>query len=263
LDKINRYIVNTTSELMRKPLIGISPGYAGPDPDRKFAKAGHINFVDLNYSSSVEAAGGLPIVLPHFRKDDNIKRLVEMIDGLVLIGGNDIHPSRYGQELFATEHDTAEERDEFEMRLLEVYYPTGKPILAICRGFQVLNVFLGGSMVQDIPAMIGSTHHFQEPGTLTPSHHVRLEDGCLAARLTGKTNVAVNSFHHQTLDRIAEPLRPVGYSDEGLVEVVEAPDHPFVLAVQWHPERMGYAAEQRSLFEGFIDACRESSVVSR
>jgi len=236
------------------PIIGISPGYAGPDPTRTFAPAGRINFCDLNYIECLEAAGGLPIVLGFTENRDQMRRLADHVDGLMLIGGTDIHASRYGQEMLPTEQMPVFERDEFEFRFLEYFLEREKPVFAICRGHQTLNVLLGGTLIQDIPTQLGSVHHLQPPGTVAIAHTVTLLENSLAHRVFRAETVEVNSFHHQCVDRLSDKLVATGWSEEGIIEVFEHVTHPFVLSVQWHPERMRLFPQQAKLFEQFVRA---------
>lgn len=237
------------------PVIGISPGYAGPDLKRNFAPAGRIIFSDLNYVEGVAKAGGLPLLIGYTSERDQLERYADHLDGVVLIGGVDIHPSRYGQEPEATEQVPVPERDEFELRFLEVFWEREKPIFAICRGFQLVNIAFGGSLVQDIPSHIGPVHHLQTPGSTSIAHSVRLEEGSLLHSILGETSIDVNSFHHQTVEKLGQGLRAVGWSEEGLIEVFEHETHPYLLSVQWHPERMRDSEQQESLFQHFVSAC--------
>lgn len=237
------------------PIVGISPGFAGPDPARKFAPSGRIIFCDMNYTESLEGAGALPFLIPFSDSRDQLERVADHIDGLVMIGGVDVHPERYGQTLEPTEQQPIPERDEFEFRFLEIFLQREKPIFAICRGFQVLNILQGGTLVQDIPSKIGPIHHLQSPGSVTVAHQVTVDKNSLIHRILGETTVDVNSFHHQTIDKLGSGLTAVGMSEEGFIEVIELEAHPYVLAVQWHPERMRSFRQQQMLFSDFVKAC--------
>ncbi len=238
-----------------RPVIGISPGYAPPDPTRSFAPAGRVNFCDLNYSESIEHAGGIPLILPFTSHRDQMLRYADHVDGLVLIGGVDIDSIRYGQELEPTEQKPVPERDDFEFTFLEMFLEREKPVLGICRGFQVLNVFFGGTLVQDIPSHLGPVHHMQTPGSVSVAHQVRLEEDSLIHKILKSTLIDVNSFHHQTIGKLGNQLKAVGWSEEGLIEVFEHETHPYLLTVQWHPERMRSFPQQRQLFKHFVSTC--------
>ncbi|MCB1061033.1 MAG: gamma-glutamyl-gamma-aminobutyrate hydrolase family protein [Calditrichaeota bacterium] len=238
-----------------RPVVGISPGFAGPDPSRKFAQAGRIVFCDLNYTEGVENAGGMPFLIPFTSDQEQIERVADHIDGLVLIGGVDVHPKHYGQTLEPTEQQPVDERDEFEFRFLDAFLKREKPIFAICRGFQVINIALCGTLVQDIPSKLGPVHHLQTPGSQTVAHQVTLDQGSMIHKILGETLIDVNSFHHQTIDKLGNGLRAVGRSEEGLIEVFEHESHPYLIAVQWHPERMRNSEQQKMLFNDFVKAC--------
>jgi putative glutamine amidotransferase len=228
-----------------------------PDPIRRanLHRQVEVNFCDLNYTESVEAGGGLPIMIPFTSDRDQMERVADLIDGLVMIGGVDVHPKHYGQELEPTEQQPVDERDEFEFRFLEVFLKREKPIFAICRGFQVLNIMMGGTLVQDIPSKLGPVHHLQSPGSQSIAHQVTLDQNSLIYKILGETVIDVNSFHHQTVDKLGNGLRAVGKSEEGLIEVFEHDAHPYLLAVQWHPERMRDSVQQKMLFSDFVKAC--------
>jgi putative glutamine amidotransferase len=243
------------------PLIGIIPGFASPDLSRSFSPSGSINFVDFNYSESIENAGGAPCIIPYTCDDKMIARYCEIMDGLMLIGGADVDAERYGQRPLPSEFAPTPERDEFEIAFLRSFKETGKPVFGICRGIQLLNVALGGTLIQDIPSRLNRVHHMLGVGSQEIAHEVRICSDSLIARILGSDDIEVNSFHHQCVDRLGNGLRAVGHSEEGIVEVVEHESHPFMLAVQWHPERMRSSARQLDLFKGFVRACCESEVV--
>jgi putative glutamine amidotransferase len=242
------------------PLIGIATGYAGPDPNRAFVRLGNLNYCDLNYSRRVERAGGLPIFLPHLHEDVDarIAQTASMLDGLLLTGGEDVDPTHYGQDWFACDTPPARERDHFELPLVRAFFETGKPMLGICRGIQLINVAMGGTLVQDIPHFVGPTHHSQSAETTESTHQVSLDESSRLARIFGAVTVDVNSHHHQAVDRAAAGVKVVGRSEEGIVEAIEHAQHPYLIGVQWHPERLGGDAfAHQELFDDFVRACRE------
>jgi putative glutamine amidotransferase len=243
------------------PLIGILPGFSPPDLSRKISPAGSINFVDLNYIGSIEDAGGVPCIIPYIKDQGLISHYCEMLDGLMLIGGADVAPERYRQEPLPSEFAPTPERDEFEINFLQVFKETGKPVFGICRGIQLLNVAFGGTLIQDIPSMLNRVHHMQGVGSLEIAHEVRIDPDSIIALLLGPEDVEVNSFHHQSVESVGGGLRAVGHSEEGIIEVVEHENHPFMLAVQWHPERMRNDKRQLSLFKSFVKACCESEII--
>jgi putative glutamine amidotransferase len=243
----------------RSPLIGVTPGYAGPSTDRNFCRTAEIIYSDLNYLRRVEESGGLAVLLSHTERDNGFAQLSLQLDGLLLSGGDDVHPGRYGQELEFDNLSLSKARDDFEVGLIQAFVPTGKPILAICRGIQVLNVALGGTLLQDIPNQVGSMHHSQSVPSTQPTHKVRILEDSRIHRIFGCNLLDVNSHHHQAIDRAAPGLKIVARSEEGVIEAVEHEDHPYMIAVQWHPERLALEIDvQKRLFADFVNACGDS-----
>lgn len=218
-----------------KPLIGITPS---PRSDERFGES----FSMANtYVSAVEAAGGIPVVLPPHR--GGVAELAEALDGVLFSGGGDIRPSRYGDEtMHPTTYGISDLRDEFELALLDAALARDLPVLCICRGIQVLNVGFGGTLYQDVADQFpgASAHRPEGEGGARhePLHAVAAEPGSLLAGVYGQGEIAANSFHHQTLKEIGAGLEVIGRSADGSVEAVAAPDRRFVLGVQWHPEMM-------------------------
>ncbi len=243
--------------MREQPLIGVTPGYAAPSETRDFCRSANVYYCDQNYLQRVEEAGGVPLLLAHVGAA-GVTRLAEMVHGLLLTGGEDVHPEHYGQEVKAQSCVISEARDGFELALLQAVLARRRPVLAVCRGVQLLNVALGGTLLQDLPLEIGSAHHSQKRPSALPTHDVRLQSGSRIARCFGTETLAVNSHHHQAVDALGVGLTAVGWSEEGIVEAVEHDTHPFVMGVQWHPERLAseYAVQQR-LFAEFVQACRE------
>ena len=240
-----------------RPLIGVTPGIAGPSETREFSKSSNVLYCGVDYVNRIAEAGGVPVLLTITDDVESIERIAEAIDGLLLTGGEDVSPEYYGQEAVMPEMVAMKQRDHFELELIKVYLATQKPLLAICRGHQVVNVALGGTLIQDLPSLVGSSHHFQTALPPAATHHVKLDSGCVVARALGSQKLNVNSYHHQAIDRVAPSLRAVGYSEEGFVEAVEHCDHPYLVGVQWHPERLtADGNEHHLLFEHFVEACR-------
>jgi len=212
------------------------------------------------YLEAVMAAGGVPLlVLPEDGPQE-----VRRAQGLLLAGGLDVHPARYGQEIDPRVAGTVEldgERDAFELEALAWALEAGAPVLGICRGIQLLNVALGGTLLQDLslrgidPAVHQQRHRFPPLQEWEPAHSVRLDPASHLARILGGEEAGVNSFHHQAVDVPAGGLRVVARAPDGLVEGVEAVGLPFVLGVQWHPERMAARdPRQRALFAALVEA---------
>ena len=189
----------------------------------------------LSYVKAVQGAGAVAFELgpdSHAAPEQILRHL----DGLMLAGGRDVDPPSYGADLHAETDQARPERDRFEIALARCAVELEMPVLGICRGMQVLNVALGGTLEQHLPDQIGSHRHRHTPGVFA-DHEVRLEPGSLAARAAGSERLAVKSHHHQALERIGDGLVESGWSEpDEVVEAVELRDHPFALGVLWHPE---------------------------
>jgi putative glutamine amidotransferase len=218
------------------------------------------------YVRSVLAAGGVPIILSPLLGPSFAMRALDGADGLVLTGGEDIHPALYGAEASPHLYPPNRERDLFELALFAAARQRELPILGICRGIQLVNVALGGTLFQDLPSeRPGPVAHDPGGARDARSHEVWLQEGSRAARALGRTAFSVNSFHHQAVDRLAAGLIASGWSADGLIEAVESPaEAAWLLAVQWHPEEMHTegAAPERGLFRALVEAAgsREASL---
>lgn len=217
------------------------------------------------YLVAIQEAGGLPLVVTPAHGGAALRALYELCDGLVLTGGEDVAPERYGEAVTHPAVESVPERDALEVQLIEWALADDLPILAICRGIQILNVALGGTLYQDLPTDLpGHLGHDQTrlepPAARTePRHPVVVRPGSALADLLGAERVEVNSLHHQGLKRLAPVLAAVAHAPDGLVEGVEPADPArwrFVVGVQWHPEELARAgdAPSRRLFEGFVAA---------
>lgn len=205
------------------------------------------------YVDAVRGAGGLPLLLPPGETDP--VAFLEVVDGLVLCGGGDMHPSRFGGEAHPAQFWVCEERDAFDVRLALAALERRTPLLAICRGMQVLNVALGGDLHVHLPEAVGESvpHRVSEDESST--HRVRLAADSHLARMHPTLEISVTSWHHQGIARVGEGLRPAAWADDGTVEALELPDRPEVLAVQWHPEM----THEDRLFEEFTERSRAFS----
>lgn len=244
-----------------KPVILISPD---------FEKQG-VEFNDsslslsLRYAQAIEACGGIPLVMPHTAAKETVAGYVRNADGVLLTGGDDINPNLSAPKASralkgkAIITEDGGSRDLFELLLVDEVFRQRKPLLAICRGHQILNVALGGTLIVDIPSQRPSRiNHRQMDRKMELVHSVRLTPGSLLVKMTKTRLLGVNSTHHQAVDRVAAALKPVAKSADGIVEAMELkqPDQlPFLLSVQFHPERLlGRHREHRKIFEAFIQA---------
>lgn len=231
-----------------RPLVGVT---VGSDP------RGQSHFsLRRDYLRAVETAGGLPVVLAPGAPEDAAD-LLGRLQALVLSGGDDIDPALYGEMRHETVTQVAPERDTFELALCREALRVDLPTLAICRGQQVLNVAMGGTLVQDIPSTVsGAANHDPLGERWELAHEVRLLPGSRLRRVLGEDKVAVNSFHHQAVKDLGRGLRATAWAvDDGVVEGIEAEGSRFVLGVQWHPESFwdrppGF----RALFVALVDA---------
>jgi gamma-glutamyl-gamma-aminobutyrate hydrolase PuuD len=201
------------------------------------------------YVESVEAAGGRPLLVPP--SDDGTDETLEAIHGLVLPGGTDLEPQLYGQEPHEETYGVVPERDRAELTLLQGALERDLPVLAICRGSQILNVARGGDLVQHLPEVVGHEGHKEEPGVFG-DHDVRIDAGSRLGELVG-AHAPIKSHHHQGFGRVGEGLREVAWAEDGTIEAIEDPGRPFVLGVLWHPE----AGEDKALFHALVEAARE------
>lgn len=213
--------------------------------------------LNIAYTSAVERSGGVPIVVPPFGDAREAARLIERVDALLLTGGEDVDPSRYGEPRHATVSTVSGPRDATEIALVLEARARGIPTLAICRGIQLLNVALGGSLVQDIPAeWPGALDHDPGGDRGARTHEVRIEPGSRLAATLGTPALHVNSFHHQAPRRVAGALRATAWAPDGIVEGVEpVADEWWALGVQWHPEELD-GADTR-LFRDLVERARE------
>jgi putative glutamine amidotransferase len=201
--------------------------------------------IPADYVQAVERAGGRPLLVPP--SEDGIDETLAALDGLVFSGGSDLDPDLYGQEPHPETLGVREERDCAELALLTAALERDLPVLAICRGSQVLNVARGGDLVQHLPDVVGDEKHKHTPGTFA-DHDVTVEPGTRLESLLGD-HAPVKSHHHQGLGRLGDGLRVTARAEDGTIEAVEAADRRFALGVLWHPE----AGEDMKLFEALVE----------
>jgi len=234
-----------------RPLIGISTYHRETAGRSRFS-------LPSAYVDALRAAHGLAVLVTPGEAEP--EELLERLDGLVLSGGGDLDPASYGGDTHARTYSVSPERDAFELALLRGALARGLPTLAICRGMQILNVALGGDLHAHLPDVVGETVVHRLSQTEAAAHPVRLEAGSrLAEGLGLRALGAVPSWHHQALSRLGTGLRPVAWAPDDVIEAVELPGEPQLVAVQWHPELAGDAIEGRGLFEALVARARESA----
>jgi putative glutamine amidotransferase len=237
---------------MPKPLIGITTRN-GRDAD------GHpLTALQHSYINAVTQAGGLPVLIPAVFSMEDFLDLYSRLQGILFSGGGDVSLKYFDGSDHPRIGEVDEARDLTEITLLRRAVSDGKPILGICRGAQVMNVALGGTLYTHIADQLKGALDHNYPGSLRRAlvHPVNVDEAARAAEIFGETLLHVNSLHHQGLREIAPSLRAAGYAPDGLVEVVEIPDHPYAIGVQWHPEWLIDQPVMRRLFRSFVDASK-------
>lgn len=213
------------------------------------------DLLPIGYADAVATAGGIPLLLPP-ADPGRAAATVETLDGLVLSGGADIDPERYGARPHPQTGPIRDDRDNWEIALVQAALGRDIPILAICRGIQVLNVALGGDLIQHLPDVVGNSDHCETFGKMG-RHDVRLaETGIIGGILGNRATVATH--HHQAVDNLGSGLIPTGWAADGIIEAVERAKSTWVVGVQWHPE----AHDGAELFAAFIAACKHSVSVA-
>lgn len=235
----------------RKPLIGVLP----------LVDEGKESYWMLpGYMKGIEEAGGLPVMLPLTEEEAAIAQLAEAFDGFVFTGGPDVSPWVYGEEKLDICGDCTEARDRMESRLLPLVLAADKPVLGICRGIQILNAVLGGTLYQDHPTQHPSkvNHRMAAPYDRA-EHGVQIVPETPLAKILRQEKIGVNSCHHQAIKDLSEKLNPMAAAEDGLIEAVYMPDKKFVVAVQWHPE-FSYKVDEnsRKIFRAFVEAAEEA-----
>ena len=238
---------------MASPLLGITTSRIRADPSLPFLQA-----VLSTYTDAVYSAGGLPVLFPAGVAGPPLMELFARMDGILLSGGGDLDPACYQQTPRIELREVDAARDEMEIDLARMAADARKPLLAICRGLQVVNVARGGDLYQDIASILptGAGHDQPEGMEQETVHVVEIREGSRLRGIVGQSSLGTNSFHHQAVDRVGSGLRVTARAPDGIVEAMELEEHPFGLCVQWHPEKMPDHPSMRSIFGAFVDASR-------
>ena len=254
------------SRMARPPLILISPSF-----EKRGAEFSDLSIsLSLRYEQAILAAGGLPLIAPATTDRVSLAESVRRTDGVLLTGGDDINPDLYDESLPAAIRKTVNQtpdggrRDAMERTLIAEIFRQQKPVLAICRGHQLLNVAVGGKLISDIRLQRpDALNHRHTDKLFNLVHSVTVTPGSLFARICGKQRLGVNSTHHQAIAQPADPFVATACSSDGLVEAMElrpemAESMPFLLSVQFHPERLVQKGERyRAIFKAFVMACKK------
>ena len=232
----------------KRPVIGVVPLY---DIQRDSL------WMIPGYLDGIAAAGGIPVVLPLTEDEQVLGQLAYEIDGFLMTGGQDVSPALYGEERLDSCGETLPVRDGMESRLFQLCLERDVPVLGICRGIQLMNVLLGGTLYQDLPSQHPTeTEHHMSPPYDRPVHQVEICKGTPLFDLIQTERMDVNSYHHQAVRDKAPALQTMAVSEDGLIEAVCLPERPFVWAVQWHPELSWRTDEKsRRIFEAFVGRC--------
>ena len=247
---------------MKKPIIGISASMIYEEKDELFL-GDKYSCAAYSYIDAVYKSWGIPITLPILKDVSAIREQVKLLDGLILSGGRDVDPHFYGEEPLEKLEAIFPERDVHETALIKAATDLKKPIFAICRGMQILNVACGGTLYQDISYAPGEhIKHYQIGSPYQATHTIKIDKNSILFKMADKMEIErVNSFHHQALKQVAKGLKVVATAPDGIIEAVEAEneDGPFILGVQFHPEMMfDKSTFVRGMFKRFINICIES-----
>ncbi|KML43595.1 gamma-glutamyl-gamma-aminobutyrate hydrolase family protein [Cytobacillus firmus] len=233
-----------------KPIIGVTSNLDD-----------HTLSVSMDNIHSLLNAGAVPVVVPNLLDDEKVEKLAETLDGLLLTGGGDIDPTLFGEEPHQKLGSICPERDVFEISMIQKVLARNKPILAICRGCQVLSIALGGDMYQDIFSQIGVPllQHGQKAPRWHATHFVNVKRDSLLHKVTGMQSFKVNSYHHQAVRKMPENFEVCAEASDGVIEAFESTKHRFALGVQWHPECMTQKNDDPSnaIFDAFVKACSQ------
>jgi putative glutamine amidotransferase len=238
---------------MKRPLIGVTPDIHVPEfgaTDFSLREA---------YADALLTLGATPVLL-FPTETDGLTDVLPLLDGVLFTGGVDVDPATYGAERSPLCGKTVPRRDAFERELFSRFFPTGKPILGICRGMQILNALRGGTLYQDIPTECALTSLHCSSVESPAFHGVSVLEGTPLSALFPEGGARVNSFHHQAVRSLSPAFLPMALSDDGVLEALYDPRHPFLWAVQWHPERI-FREEplSRRILAAFIEAARHST----
>jgi putative glutamine amidotransferase len=248
------------------PFVGVSTSEVRSPGDSKPVAQGEPPRTELalgeRYLDAVRAAGGMPVILAPVGSDA-VDPLLDHLDAVCLSGGPDLDPAAYGVAAHPEIGPTQPELDAFELELARAAVARGMPVLGLCRGMQVLNVALGGSLHQHLPDLDSQLNHRQDRLSTEPSHRVTLERDSRLTKVIGRRYVEVNSFHHQAVHGLGRGLTAAGRAPDGVVEAIEAPGRRFTFGVQWHAECLVGRPEHLALFRGLVRAARGHEVAPR
>ena len=237
---------------MKKPIIGISGSIMVMENGR--FPGYRRSYVNEDYVRAVRAAGGVPLILPMLDDPSILNHYVETIDGLILSGGHDVAPLCYGEQPLQKLGQILPERDTYDKMLIDRALEKKMPILGICRGMQIMNVALGGSLYQDLTYIPNcELRHDQYSDPSMATHEIEIDTESKLYDIVKEKRIQTNSFHHLAVKKLAPDFEVVARADDGVVEAVEHKDYPFVLGLQWHPEMMALTNDHMmKIFKAFV-----------
>lgn len=251
----------TNSQQVRRPFIAVMPKYVTSDRLPHEVSACDSLLIADNYLQAIIRAGGIPLVLPITDNAETYDAIFSLADGFLLTGGTDLSPNLYGgnseNEMLNVRESV---REGVEFRLLDYAFEHDVPLLGICRGIQLLNVYKGGTLYEDLVEGLPEEDeggqpivHWQSIDYSLPSHTVKLVEGALLSELLERDEAFTNSMHHQGVRRLADSLEPLAYGPGGLVEALRVPELTFAVGLQWHPEYLGAHQNMNRIFEAFVE----------
>ena len=236
---------------MKKPIIGLTPSH---DAEK------NMFYLNPLYVQALEQSGAACFMFPLGISLDSLRQLAALCDGILFTGGPDVHPFRFGEETLPKCGEVSALRDDLEIALLPIAMEQQKPILGICRGIQLINICLGGSIYQDLESQLSGCSqllcHQQPYSPVTPSHYAEVVPGSRLQSIVETGRLEVNSIHHQAIRLLAPGLTACARTSDGLIEAIEMDSYPFLLGVQWHPELLFSSQESaQKIFRAFVRAC--------
>jgi putative glutamine amidotransferase len=239
------------------PKIGITLSEARENPTYRWPARKRFDYVKREYYEAILASGGIPVLLPNTEPPSDLGALIELLDGLLVTGGGDMHPGNFAQEPHPKLGPTSVARDNFELAIIEQMLEERKPILGVCRGHQALNIALGGTLHQDLSCLPHPTLVHADPQqTAKINHNVVIDETSKLFGIIGSSSIETNSSHHQVIDKLGRGLKAVAFAPDGVIEAIEHEGFKFVIGVQWHPEGIMEREHSRRLFKALINgAC--------
>ncbi|MDR7869269.1 MAG: gamma-glutamyl-gamma-aminobutyrate hydrolase family protein [Tissierellaceae bacterium] len=246
---------------MKQPLIGLTSNTLREIPEAVKMGLGipgqNWQLLADDYIRMIERSGGIPVILPVIEDPEKALPLWEMLDGILITGGNDINPILYKERIGKKTGHIDNKRDRYEMALAKYGVKNNIPILGVCRGLQILNVTLGGTLYQDLPTSGFELHTILTNPRNEGTHYVKVEGDSPLSKIVGNDDLLVNSFHHQAVKELAPSLKKMATSEDGVIEAAYMPESSFTMAFQWHPEMMYDNEIQQRIGKAFIEACLE------